>query len=385
MTSAATAMSATAARTAWLRRTVRGAAALLLLGLGLGLAPPLRAAEPDAPAQPMYALNGFGTLGLVHSSERGADFVFNNLQPLGAGRSHDWSSDVDSRFGLQLTSNLSAQLSAVLQVVSEYRWDGTYTPYVNWANVKYALTPDFSVRVGRIALPSFMASDSRKVGFSNVTARPPTEVYRLLVLEDSDGVDLSYRLHSGDISNNVTLLYGKSAVTNTRGVRVHSTGVAGLFDTLQRGALTLHAAYQVRDVDNQNPPLGRFVSYGAGYDPGGWFASAEWVKANNFNASGLQVVRSGWYVSGGWRSGDLTPFVTVSELRPLTDTGAPPVAQRTYAGGLRWDLMRNCDLKLQWDQIHLGAGSYGTLQNVAPGTPAGGRVNLISLQADFIF
>ena len=344
-----------------------------------------RAGDTAEPAQPMYAINGFGTVGMVRSSERGADFVFDNLQPQGAGRSHQWSSDVDSRLGLQLTTNFTPQLSAVVQVVSEYRADGTYTPIFNWANVKYAVTPDFSVRVGRIALASFLASDSRKIGFSNITARPPTEVYRLLALRDSDGVDAVYRFRSGDTTNSVTVLYGKKTVTNTRGVDVHSSGVAGIFDTLERGALTLHAAYQVRDVDNQNPPLGRFMSLGASYDPGPWFASSEWVKAINFNGTGLKVVRAAWYINGGVRLGDFAPYATVSELKPLTDTPPPPVAQRTYATGVRWDVARNIDIKLQWDQIHLGHNSFGTLQNIAPTVKPGGRVNIASLLADFIF
>lgn len=344
-----------------------------------------RADDATAPAQPMYAINGFGTVGMARSSERGADFVFDNLQPRGAGRSHEWSSDVDSRLGLQLTTNFTPQLSAVVQVVSEYRADGTYTPVFNWANVKYDVTPDFSVRVGRIALASFLASDSRKIGFGNITARPPTEVYRLLALRDSDGVDAVYRFRSGDYTNSVTVLYGKKTVTNTRGVDVHSTGVAGIFDTLEHGPLTLHAAYQVRDVDNQNPPLGRFMSLGASYDPGEWFASAEWAKAINFNATGLKVVRSAWYINGGVRLGNFAPYITVSELRPMTETPPPPVAQRTYAAGVRWDVARNIDLKLQLDRIHLGAHSYGTLQNIAPGTKPGGRVNITSLLADFLF
>lgn len=356
-----------------------------LLTLSLLACGAAQADEPAAPAQPMYAINGFGTLGMARSSERGADFVFDNLQPRGAGRSHEWSSDVDSRLGVQLTTNFTAQLSAVVQVVSEYRADGTYTPIFNWANVKYAFTPDFSVRVGRIALASFLASDSRKIGFSNITARPPTEVYRLLALRDSDGIDAVYRLRQGDTTNTVTVLYGKKTVTNTRGVDVHSTGVAGIFDTLENGPLTLHAAYQVRDVDNQNPPLGRFMSLGASYDPGEWFASAEWAKAINFNATGLKVVRAAWYVNGGVRLGNFAPYLTVSELRPLTETPQPPVAQRTYAAGVRWDFTRNIDLKLQWDQIHLGSNSFGALQNIAPGTKAGGHVNIASVLVDFIF
>lgn len=362
-------------------------AALMAMLLACVALPAARADDepPAAPAQERFKLNGFGTLGLARSSERGADYVFDNLQPRGAGRSHAWSSDVDSRLGLQLTANFTPQLSGVVQLVSEYRADGTYTPIFNWANLKYAFTPDFSVRVGRIALASFLASDSRKIGFSNITARPPIEVYRLLALKDSDGVDAVYRSHFGDISNSFTVLYGKKTVTNTRGIDVHSTRVAGLFDTLEQGFLTVHAAYQIRDVDNQNPPLGRFMSVGASYDPGDWFASAEYVKVINFNGTGIKAERAAWYINGGVRIQDFSPYITVSELRPLSNTGQAPVAQRTYAAGIRWDVARNIDIKLQFDRLHLGDNSFGTLQNTAPSVKPGGKVLITSVLMDFIF
>ncbi|MES2117321.1 MAG: hypothetical protein V4578_19330 [Pseudomonadota bacterium] len=342
-------------------------------------------AAPADPVRPPLSVNGFGTFGYAHSDQHGGDYVFDNLQPQGTGRSHQWSSDVDSRLGVQLTANFTPQLQGVLQILSEYRWNNSYQPFINWANLKYAFTPDFSVRVGRIALASYLASDSRRVGYSNVMARPPIEVYRLLALKESDGVDASYRVRSGDTSNTTTVLYGKRTVTNTRGIDVHSSAVMGLFDTLERGPLTLHAAYQQRDVDNQNPPRGRFMSLGAAWDPGNWFASAEWARVSNYDGKGIEAVRAAWYVNGGVRIGNLAPYATVSALKPLSDTGAAPIAQHTYAAGIRWDVARNIDLKLQWDQLHLGSGSYGTLQSVAPGTPRGGQVNVVSALADFIY
>jgi len=352
----------------------------------LSLALPAHAAEfATDPVRPWLSVNGFGTVGMAHSDEHGADYVFDNLQPFGTGRNRQWTGDVDSRLGLQLTANFTPQLSGVVQVVSEYRWNGTYRPLISWANLKYAVTPDLSVRVGRIGLASFLASDSRRVGYSNITARPPIEVYRLLALKESDGVDASYRIHAGDISNTTSILYGKRTVTNTRGIDVHSSAVMGIFDTLERGPLTLHAAYQERDVDNQNPPRGRFTSLGASWDPGEWFVSSEWVRVSNYDGKRVKAIREAWYVNGGMRFGTLTPYVTVSELRPLTDTGNIPVAQHTYAAGLRWDVARNLDLKVQWDQLHLGANSYGTLQSVVAGTPRGGHVNVVSLLADFLY
>lgn len=365
------------------RELKRGATMALL---GLALAWPARAAEmvPD-PAPPRWSLNGFGTVGIAASDRSSADYVFDNLQPYGVGRSHRWSGDVDSRLGLQLTVNITPSLSGVVQVVSEYSWDNNYRPFISWANLKYAVTPDFSVRVGRIGLASFMASDSRRVGYSNVTARPPIEVYRLLAIKESDGIDLSYRLHAGAVTNTTSVLYGQRTVTNTRGIDVHSTRVMGIFDTLERGPLTLHAAYQVRHVDNQNPPLGHFFSSGAAWDPGPWFVSAEWVRVSNYDGKGVKAIRKAWYVNGGMRFGTLTPYLTLSRLQPLSDTGAIPVAQHSYAGGVRWDVRRNLAFKLQWDQLHLAPDSYGTLQNVAAGAPRGGHVNVVSLLADFLY
>jgi hypothetical protein len=334
---------------------------------------------------PQFALNGFGTLGLAQSPERRADYTFDNLQPTGAGRSNELTFYVDTRFGAQLTGHWGDRWSAVVQMVTEYRPNGSYEPFVSWANVKYAITPDLSVRAGRISLPSFLESDSRRVGYSNITARPPIEVYRLLALKESDGVDAAYRFHIDGATNTTTLLYGHADVTNSSGTTVHSTKVAGVFDTVEFERATLHAAYQVRDVDNQAPQLGRFMSLGASYDPGIWFASSEWVKAINFNGKGVKATRVGWYVNGGRRFGLFSPYITVSELLPTTNTHTIPIGQRTFASGVRWDVRRNIDLKLQWDDIRLANNSYGTLQNVAPSMPKGGRVNVYSAMADFIF
>jgi len=48
---------------------------------------------------PMFSFSGFGTLGVVHSSEDQADFTSFVLKPNGAGYSHAWSTDVDSLIG----------------------------------------------------------------------------------------------------------------------------------------------------------------------------------------------------------------------------------------------------------------------------------------------
>ena len=166
-------------------------------------------ARADDPGTPMFSFSGFGTLGVVHSSEDNADFTSSVFKPNGAGYSHTWSADVDSLIGAQVTANLTPQLSAVLQVISEQNYDNTYRPHVEWANIKYQFTPDFSVRVGRIVLPGFLVSDYRKVGYANPWVRPPLEVYSLVPITNNDGVDASYRLHFGEFTNTVQGAYGR--------------------------------------------------------------------------------------------------------------------------------------------------------------------------------
>src|SRR5471032_1842016 len=107
----------------------------------------------------IFSFSGYGTLGMTRSSEQHADYTATNFQPNGAGYTRSWSPDVDSRLGGQVSAEFDSHWSAVVQVVAEQRWDNTYAPTLEWANVRYAFNPDFSVRAGRIALPTFLMSN----------------------------------------------------------------------------------------------------------------------------------------------------------------------------------------------------------------------------------
>src|ERR1700683_742549 len=139
---------------------------------------------------PIFSFSGFGTAGEVHSSQDQADFTGSVFQPNGAGYTRRWSPEVDSLLGAQLTANIAPKLSAVLQVIAEQNYNGTFTPHVEWANLKYQFTPDFSVRIGRVELPTFLFSDTRKVGYTYPWVRPPIEVYTLLPITAGDRAGL---------------------------------------------------------------------------------------------------------------------------------------------------------------------------------------------------
>jgi hypothetical protein len=184
-------------------------------------------ASGDAPGASMFSFSGFGTLGAVHSNEDHADFT-SVLKPNGAGYTHQWSTDVDSR----------------------------------------------------------------------IAGRPPEEIYSLAPVNDSDGVDASYRLLIGSFVHVFSASYGRSHIKVPGGVSADVRRLWIISDSAEYGAATVHLSFaQGRFTFNQDDletlfdafrhfgPQGsalanrydvddkrvQFIGLGAVYDPGGWF------------------------------------------------------------------------------------------------------------------
>ncbi|MGS0740344.1 porin [Glaciimonas sp. GG7] len=384
---------------------------------------------------PIFSFNGFGTLGAAHSSERNADFTSSSLKPGGAGYSHHWSTDVDSLIGGQVSTDFTPQWSAVLQVIAQQNYDNTYRPHIEWANIKYQFTPDFSVRIGRTVLPTFLLSDTRTLGYTYPWVRPPVDLYHLSPATTGDGIDISYRLHVGDATNTLQANLGKNNtdLPNNGGVS-RARHLWGISNTTDIGALTVRIAYQktkltvaavdplfaafrqfgaqgialanTYDVDDKPFSL---LEIGASYDPGNWFVMSEW---GNFSGHSIIGKNTAWYVSSGYRIGTFTPYLTYSKVKSdnLSDPGlsvaalpaflAAPASslnavlnailsmksvQNTISIGGRWDFMKDTDLKLQFDHIRISNGSKGVLTDIQPGFQRGGKVNLLSATIDFVF
>ena len=81
---------------------------------------------------------------------------------------------------------------------------------IEWAFVKAAPLPGLSLRVGRMAMPNYMVSDSRNVGFANTWLRPPNEVYGLASLPRSEGANVTYSHELGSVRLTGTVLGGNS-------------------------------------------------------------------------------------------------------------------------------------------------------------------------------
>lgn len=349
-------------------------------------------------SQPDYKFEGFGTVGASHSSETRGDYTLDSTVPRGAGLSQAWSFGNDTRLGVQATANLSSKISSVLQVISEYNANGNYRPIVEWANVKYVVTPNSYLRLGRIALPTFLNSDHRKVGYSYPWIHPPLELYRQLAITNSDGIDAMYRFGVLDSLHTFKVQYGSNTIDRRTTVS-NSKNIWGVFDTIEFDMLTIHASYQERKSNTRVSSTGATgdwvpnsdLSIGASYDPGDWFVSAEWMQRKSTSKIGAM------YFSAGKRWNELTPYMTYSQNSSGSFLpGFPPPSsfavrlanrsQHTYTLGMRWDFMRNSDVKVQYDQVTLSDDSNGFLSNV-PGNVSlqGSTFHVFSVATDFLF
>jgi len=404
---------------------LRAAAGGLLLSAG-------PAAAQDA-SPPVFSFSGFGTLGVVHSSERHADFTASPSKPYGAGYTRAWSAEPDSLIAAQVSAQLTQRVSAVVQLVSEQGFDHSYRPHVEWANLKFQVTPDFSIRAGRTVLPLRMLAEVRKVGYAHPWVRAPVEVYGLVPVTSNDGVDASYRMRVGAATNTFQLTAGRTDL-RFPGATVQARDLVVLVNTLEfghatvranlgRARITLPALDPLLDgfrafgpegaaIADRYEMKGRPVSFaalGASYEPQSWFAIGEWCRVSS---GGILGTKSAWYVSGGYRIGKFTPYSTYGRARAdnLFDPGLavaalPPhlaeparalnfglnttlgakVVQRTISVGMRWDAAKRTAVKLQFDRTRMASGSNGALGNIQPGFQPGGKVNLFSASVDFIF
>lgn len=384
---------------------------------------------------PDWKLSGFGTLGAAHSSERNADYSSSAMKGDGAGRTHTWSPQVDSKLGAQLDLRLAPRWSAVLQVVSEQRLDYSYRPRVEWANLKYQVTPELALRFGRIALPMFVAADYRKVGYAYPWIRTPVEVYGVVPLSSSDGADLTWRWNGETLRGTTQAFVGRTDIALYQGARLRGSGIAGLSHTFEHGDLSVRASLittrltvslypelfaglrafgaqgqVVADAVATERKRASAASIGMNYDPGRWFLLAE---AGHYRVDSFLGTTNSAYASGGYRHGAFTPYLGYARIWGRKPDGphalaldglAPPLAatgaalnegvaamlrtiasQSSITAGLRWDVAENVAFKLQYDRVTPRAGSRGTMMNLGPEFRSGQTAHVASAAVDFVF
>lgn len=394
---------------------------ILCFALALAVSKPASAGEPEA-GESRWTLHGFGTLGIARSNLDEPEFVRDLTQPDGLTR--DWSGKIDSLVGIQANYQFNEAWEGVLQGISRYRYDASYRPELFWAFIGYTPNPGLGVRVGRLGTEFYMLADSRQVGYSNLTVRPPVDYFGSVVFSYIDGVDLYATLPLGD-----GLLRGKvfAGLSPERTAFIDDITWDMSGARLAGGHLDyLTGPWQFRlghasvrfnkeapfdqmagfDIVAMEPELSmvdtrtQFDSLGAVYDSGPLQLQLMLSKTRHQNAA-YEDVRSE-YVIGSYRLGQLTPYLGYSRSRstsprfdtpptePLASyirqlTSATHTNQHTWFLGARWDVRPNLAIKAQIDRIEGASDSVFLYRGDDVIANWDGHMTVYSLAVDFIF
>lgn len=400
-----------------------------LAGFSLGWASVCSGAEEAALAAPVaLSLHGFGTLGLTRGNQDSAEFVRDLSQPLGAGQ--QWSARVDSLLGVQANLLLGPHTEAVLQAVSRYHGNQTWQPELTWAFLRHELSPDVALRAGRLGTEFFMLGDSRLVGYSSLSVRPPPDFYGSLVFSYIDGVDASATLPAAQGLLKAKLFAGRSPevspfspgiIWDHKGSRL--TG--GYLDYL-KGPWQVRLSHTEVRFANETPtdallrsngdPLAglpylalvpemamankkaRFRSLGLVFEDGPLNVQLMFNKIRHQSPAYADAAAAYGLVAYRWDR--LTPYMGVSRSRSDRETlpsGPVPAVdaitqslvaqsytdQTTYTLGTRWDWQKNLALKTQVDWVRGHPDSLFLFKATQPDWT--GRMTVFSLALDFVF
>jgi hypothetical protein len=327
------------------------------------------------------SFSAFGTLGVVQTNSDEAQYV-RELQVKGATKSA--SALVDSNLGLQLTAKANDWLSATVQTLTAGRNRDHLTTRFDWAYVKVTPLQDLNLRLGKVALPNFLVSDSRRIGYANTALRPANEVYGLDLLTGGlEGADASYAFRLGGGTLTSSVLYGKSSINDTLDVnktRGFNVTWDGDWYTLRLGQikakpdLTPIFGYQLNETYT-------FNGVGFTVDRSQVVLQGEYVKRRS-SASPERISADAWYLQAGYRMGQWLPYASLAERKAAKSSIVNP--QKTVAIGARWDALPSAAVKFQLERVNpkktLGASFVDPVNGIVSKS-----VTTLGVAIDFVY
>jgi hypothetical protein len=297
------------------------------------------------PLENAWRLSGFGTLALSHSDDDNLGARNTTAQD---GYYDDWNWSQYSRLGLQLDYTHSERVTAGLQVVAKKKdFDDSLSDAIHWAYIDFALTPNFSVRLGRVAQDNYLVSEYREVGYAQPWAHTPFEYYGQLSSSFRDGIQLRFHhlINDGLLSTRLALSKGDLGSVNDGSEDIldfepnfdftlewenlnwrlqfnHNKGKVStenannlaLQDTLRSLAgLGWTSITPYIDDFNLNDSTIKYYSGGVSYQNNGWLIQTE-LSYTDTESALYDNVRNG-YLLVGKRLGDWTPFILYAQAK----------------------------------------------------------------------
>jgi hypothetical protein len=345
-------------------------------------------------------ISGYGTVGGTMTSDGNYAYIHDPTEFTGA--THQFDLGLDSRIGAQAVIDFGSGFSVTVQELARQRGSEKFDLGTEWAFVQYSPDPDWKFRLGRVALATYLFSDSREVGYAAPWFRAPNELYGSESLQYLDGAEALWHHNFGPVGLGLTGSYGNTQETvqivheNVAELEVANVKTAyNIAATLEFGDLLFRLAQTKLHVPTTIPLTATYTvnytledtfnSAALQFDNGKAIVLSEYAKRseNNVPVIGMQTEASKeWYVAGGWRFGKLTPLLMYGSFDPQKTLVYPQTANYgTFSASLRYDVVRNLALKAQFSRAQAANESYW----VASNPTSSERVNVYSVGADFVF
>jgi hypothetical protein len=341
------------------------------------------------------AISGFGTIGGTYTGDSAYTYYHDGSEFKATNSQFDWG--LDSRIGVQADFTYGTDLSVIVQEEAKRRGSDNFSLGTEWAFLQYAPTSDVKLRLGRVALATFLMSDSRDVGYAQPWFNAPNEIYGSEPFETLDGGQAFWHVSMGPVGLQLEGEYGTTSQKEQNGgltITISAKSAYNLAATLTYDSFLLRVAETAVSFPI-TLPLGptttvsysdhdKFLSAGFQYDDGKAIVLSEWAKRteNDIPLVNLTLLTStAWYVAGGWRFGHLTPLLMYGKWDSTLSVFTPAEASPTWSASLRYDIVRNLALKAQFSRPQVLNITYFTTPNFLSSE----RVNVISVGADFVF
>jgi hypothetical protein len=358
------------------------------------------------------------------------------------GITEDLTFERDTRFGLQISSDVSENMSVVAQILG--RGDnGNFNAIIEWAYIDYEFHETTSLHVGKIKQPVFLVNDYVEVGYAYPWIRPPSEVYYLVnPLNTVNGIELllQFPVGPGTLSFQPYIGSNRDDIPNAQGAFFEAENIYGIDVKYSGSGYTVHASNFQCEVnttggfttDAVNPfgvPLAvdlngsgdcDVTAAGLNLDLANIVVYAEWTKRTTTEELSRPFGdQEAFYATLGYRFGKFLPHITFASIdgeASIVQPGAvsnadgvtplpgvpggtlnfPIAIQTSITAGLRYEVNDSAALKFEYmvvdveqDPAELQAANqgfnYGLFNtNFSQPTPQD-KIGIVSVALDVIF
>jgi hypothetical protein len=384
--------------------------------------------------------DGFFTVGAaIHDDDTNSATGSENryIGSLGdRGITEDLTFETDTRFGLQISSDVSENMSVVAQLLGRGT-NSNFDAIVEWAYVDYEFADWISLRAGKVKQPVYLVNDYVEVGYAYPWIRPPVEVYYLNnPLNTVNGAELllSFPVGPGTLSFQPYIGSNRDDIPNTGGVGYfEAENIYGIDVKYAGRGFTVHAsnfkcevktfgklfgvetAYGPVDIDLEGTGDCDVTSAGLNLDIANVVVYAEWQERTTTETLSRPFGdQDAWYATLGYRIGKWLPHITyatidgtASTVTPGAVTGAalppnginfPIAVQTSITAGLRYEVNDSAALKFEYavvdvedDPSELASTNnfnninYGLFDTDFNKAPPKDTVGIASIALDVIF